>query len=41
MVDFLLGNTLGAWWAGRKVISNQLSVRHHLTVAEKRAGRQA
>jgi len=26
MVDFLLDNTLGAWWAGKKVISNQLSV---------------
>ena len=26
MVDFLLDNTLGAWWAGKKVISEPLSV---------------
>ena len=26
MVDFLLDNTLGAWWAGKKVISDRSSV---------------
>ncbi|MEQ2010157.1 MAG: SAM-dependent DNA methyltransferase [Limisphaerales bacterium] len=36
MVDFLLDNTLGAWWAGRKVISNQLSVISCPTEADAR-----
>ena len=36
MVDFLLDNTLGAWWAGKKVSSNQLSVISYPTEEDAR-----